>query len=68
MTCHTNLPKEFVTCQYGYMIGQDLAIAAGFVTANVPLDKMIEADQELRRRIESAQVKDFRWADPKGGN
>jgi hypothetical protein len=68
MTCHTNPPEEFITCEYGYMIGQDLAVATGFVTANVPLDKMIDADQELRRRIESAQVKDFRWADPKAGN
>lgn len=51
--------NNFVTCNYGYMVTSDLAITVGFPTAVVPLDKIINADQELRRRIDAAQMRFF---------
>jgi hypothetical protein len=56
------------SCEYGYMIGTDLTISTGFLTDHVPLTKLFGADQEFRRRIEAAQVKDFRWPDSTAGN
>lgn len=61
--CHNDLSEKFDICEYGYEIGTDIAISTGFVTPNIPLIKIIDADQELRRRIEAAQVRDFKWLD-----
>jgi hypothetical protein len=68
IACHNDLSDKHIICEYGYMIGIDLAISATFLTDNVPLTEIFGADQEIRHRIEAAQVKDFRWVDPKAGN
>ena len=49
-------------CDGAYSLHRDLAVNFQFATAAVPVDKFIEADREIQRRIEAAEVKDFRWS------
>jgi len=56
-----------VSCQGAYRLRDDFAVNFTFATAALPLEKFIEADQELRRRIDVAEVTNFNWlkADPR---
>jgi hypothetical protein len=54
-------PKP-IDCNGAYSLHSDFAVNFQFATPAVPVDKFIEADREVRRRIEAAEVKDFRWS------
>ena len=49
-------------CNGGYRLHGDFAVNFQFATAAVPVEKFIEADHEIQRRIEAAEVKDFQWS------
>jgi hypothetical protein len=52
---------RLVGCQGAYQLRDDFAVNFTFATAALPLEKFIEADQELRRRIDAAEVTQFNW-------
>jgi hypothetical protein len=63
ISCHNDLSNRHNISEYGYMFAEDVAISTTFVTENVPMAELFGADQELRRRIDAAQIKDFQWSD-----
>ena len=53
---------EDAVCQGGYLIENDLTVNFTFGLRFLPLERFIEADTELRRRITSSEIREFDWS------
>ncbi len=54
-------------CEGGYLLREHFTVNFIFGVARLPVARFIAADQELRRRLDTAEVKDFEWAQEPGG-
>lgn len=53
-------------CQGGYRLHMDMVVNFKFSLRALPVTEFIAADQELRRRFDVAEVKNYPWATPPG--
>jgi len=49
-------------CEGGYLLREHFTVNFEFSPNKLPIARYIAADQELRRRLETAEVHDFEWA------
>lgn len=48
-------------CEGGYILREHFTVNFKFGVSSLPIAHFIAADQELRRRLEAAEVRDFEW-------
>jgi hypothetical protein len=55
-------------CEGGYLLREHFTVNFEFKVSALPIERFPAADQELRRRLEAAEVRDFKWAQEPAGN
>ena len=72
LTCEVRAPactiEQGGVCQGGYLLREHFTVNFTFGVARLPIARFPAADQEMRRRLDAAEVKDFEWAPDAGGN
>ena len=56
-------PGQITRCEGGYLLRERFTVNFTFSPVLLPVSRFIAADQELRRRLDAAEVRDFEWAE-----
>ncbi|RYF14287.1 MAG: hypothetical protein EOO77_14470 [Oxalobacteraceae bacterium] len=59
--CRADCSGRLRQCFGGYLLINNFVVNFSFQIDNLPIGEVPGADQELRRRLDVAEVKDFKW-------
>ena len=59
---------QLTRCEGGYLLREHFTVNFAFWPNSLPVARFIAADQELRRRLDAAEVRDFEWAQAPAGD
>lgn len=67
-TVSLDCTPRLATCFGGYLLREHLTVNFKFAPSVLPIERFPAADQEMQRRLEAAEVRDFEWTQAPAGN
>jgi len=63
LNCRVSLDctPRLATCAGGYLLREHFTVSFQFAVGALPIERFPAADQEVRRRLDAAEVRGFEW-------